>query len=50
MIITIYFFDMYCYNISVIYAPGPHLNIKTIVHRYGDSHVKDKTAMRPSYL
>ena len=29
---------------------GPHLNIKTIFPRYGDSHVKDKTVARPSYL
>ena len=26
------------------------LNIKTIFRRYGDSHVKDKTVVRPSYL
>ena len=26
------------------------LNIKTIFPRYGDSHVKDKTVARPSYL
>ena len=30
--------------------PGPCLNIKTIFLRYGDSHVKDKTVARPSYL
>ena len=30
--------------------PGPHLNIKTVFSRYGDSHVKDKTVARPSYL
>ena len=29
---------------------GPHLNIKTIFPRYGDSHIKDKTVTRPSYL
>ena len=29
---------------------GPRLNIKTIFSRYGDSHVKDKTVARPSYL
>ena len=29
---------------------GPRLNIKTVFPRYGDSHVKDKTVMRPSYL
>ena len=26
------------------------LNIKTVFPRYGDSHVKDKTVVRPSYL
>ena len=30
--------------------PGPHLNIKTLYPRYGDSHVKDKMVARPSYL
>ena len=30
--------------------PGPRLNIKTILSRYGDFHVKDKTAVRTSYL
>ena len=29
---------------------GPHLNIKTAFPRYGDSHVKEKTVARPSYL
>ena len=29
---------------------GPHLNIKTVLSTYGDSHVKDKTAARTSYL
>ena len=34
------------------YGPGagPRLNIKTVIHRYEDSHVKDETAVRPSYL
>ena len=27
-----------------------HLSIKTVFPRYGDSHVKDKTVPRPSYL
>ena len=31
-------------------APGPRLNIKDRLSRYGDSHVKDKTAGRTSYL
>ena len=30
--------------------PGLCLNIKTAFLRYGDSHVKDKTVVRPSYL
>ena len=29
---------------------GSSFNIKTAFHGYGDSHVKDKTVMRPSYL
>ena len=32
------------------WQPGPRLNIKTVFPRYGDSHVKDKTVARPSYL
>ena len=32
------------------WCPGPRLNINTIFSRYGDSHVKDKTVARPSYL
>ena len=31
-------------------GPGSRLNIKTVFPRYGDSHVKDKTVARPSYL
>ena len=31
-------------------APGPCLNIKTVLSAYGDFHVKDKTAVRTSYL
>ena len=30
--------------------PGPRLNMKTVYPMYGDSHVKDKTVARPSYL
>ena len=29
---------------------GPCLNIKTVLSMYGDFHVKDKTAVRTSYL
>ena len=31
-------------------ASGPRLNIKTVLFTYGDFHVKDKTAVRTSYL
>ena len=31
-------------------VPGPCLNIKTVLSTYGDFHVKDKTAVRTSYL
>ena len=30
--------------------PGPRVNIKTVLSTYGDFHVKDKTAVRTSYL
>ena len=30
--------------------PGPWFNIKTVLSTYGDFHVKDKTAVRTSYL
>ena len=29
---------------------GGRLNIKTVLSTYGDFHVKDKTAVRTSYL
>ena len=32
------------------YLSGPCLNIKTVLSKYGDVHVKDKTAVRTSYL
>ena len=32
------------------YRAGPRLNIKTVLSTYGDFHVKDKTAVRTSYL
>ena len=31
-------------------STGPRLNIKTVLSTYGDFHVKDKTAVRTSYL
>ena len=33
-----------------LFIPGPRLNIKTVLSMYGDFHVKDKTAVRTSYL
>ena len=33
-----------------LHWPGPRLNIKTVLSMYGDFHVKDKTAVRTSYL
>ena len=36
-------------NLRYLY-PGPRLNIKTVLSTYGDFHVKDKTAVRTSYL
>ena len=37
---------------STLYSQlsGSRFNIKTVFPRYGDSHVKDKTVERPSYL
>ena len=32
------------------HGSGPRLNIKTVLSMYGDFHVKDKTAVRTSYL
>ena len=34
----------------LLMEPGPRLNIKTVLSTYGDFHVKDKTAVRTSYL
>ena len=33
-----------------LWKAGPRLNIKTVLSTYGDFHVKDKTAVRTSYL
>ena len=38
------------YGYNVTQETGPRLNIKTVLSRYGDSYVKDKTAVRTSYL
>ena len=35
---------------SPVMDAGPRLNIKTVLSTYGDFHVKDKTAVRTSYL
>ena len=37
-------------NLSTIRRTGPRLSIKTVLSTYGDFHVKDKTAVRTSYL
>ena len=36
--------------LQLTWRSGSCLNIKTVFPRYGDSHVKDKTVARPSYL
>ena len=43
---------VYCeFGCGCWYRPsGPRLNIKTVLSTYGDFHVKDKTAVRTSYL
>ena len=38
---------IFCYK---PWTSGPRLNIKTVLSMYGDFHVKDKTAVRTSYL
>ena len=37
-------------TVNTLWPTGPRLNIKTILSTYGDFHVKDKTAVRTSYL
>ena len=37
-------------ELNVSEETGPRLNIKTVLSTYGDFHVKDKTAVRTSYL
>ena len=45
---------LYDWNMEVeaemVKESGPRLNIKTVLSTYGDFHVKDKTAVRTSYL
>ena len=38
------------YGCTISLQSGPRLNIKTVLSTYGDFHVKDKTAVRTSYL
>ena len=47
-----YIFDdqILCKMPDISQTSGPRLNIKTILSTYGDFHVKDKTAVRTSYL
>ena len=37
-------------NMVICLSPGGRLNKKDGLTSYGDSHVKDKTSWRPSYL
>ena len=44
-------FSLHMRTITLIgQVSGPRLNIKTVFSTYGDFHVKDKTAVRTSYL
>ena len=43
-------FTVVAYRLSLHRSSGPRLNIKTVLSTYGDFHVKDKTAVRTSYL
>ena len=49
----VYYIPQYtagCNSLSLPEISGPRLNIKTVLSTYGDFHVKDKTAVRTSYL
>ena len=57
--VCIYKIDLWCIFVVNMTTPrthnnedkaGPRLNIKTVLSTYGDFHVKDKTAVRTSYL
>ena len=48
--VVVYWRNMWSLLSVTLITPGPRLNIKTIFPRYGDSHVKDKTVARLSYL
>ena len=43
------YLGLYCAALDPA-TPGPRLIIKTVLSTYGDFHVKDKTAVRTSYL
>ena len=47
---TIRAWKIFCILIFEKKYAGPRLNIKTVLSTYGDFHVKDKTAVRTSYL
>ena len=40
----------FIFGLEINQHTGPRLNIKTVLSTYGDFHVKDKTAVRTSYL
>ena len=42
--------DVITYALPHLSQSGPRLNIKTVLSTYGYFHVKDKTAVRTSYL
>ena len=42
--------DTFFHTLNDTQVTGPRLNIKTVLSTYGDFHVKDKTAVRTSYL
>ena len=44
---TVCMFVLFSYQPNI---SGPRLNIKTVLSTYGDFHVKDRTAVRTSYL
>ena len=44
------FIDIFPSECIDVLPSGPRLNIKTVLSTYGDFHVKDKTAVRTSYL
>ena len=49
-VLTLSLFGLWVVVITSVWKSGPRLNIKTVLSTYGDFHVKDKTAVRTSYL